>query len=68
VLLLLAAPILLLVVVPAVGYGVGAATWITWPAFGVAVERHARGIAVLSRQLTVRLGYRLIRVFSWRPP
>lgn len=63
VLVLLAAPILLLAGVPAVGYGVGAAAWILLRALGLAVDRSAQTITGISQQVTLRLGYRLVRVF-----
>ena len=62
-LVLLAAPMLLAIGVPAVGYGVGAATWIVLRAVGLAVDRHAGAIVQVRAQLTLRLGYRLARVF-----
>jgi len=62
VLVLVAAPILLLVGVPAAGYGVGATTWILLRALGVAVDHGASAIAGLSAQMTLGLGYRLARV------
>jgi hypothetical protein len=57
VLVLLAAPILLLIGVPAVGYGIAAVTWILLRAVGIAVDRYCGAIAELSRQLTLRLGF-----------
>lgn len=62
-LLLVAAPIMLLIGVPAAGYGIGAGTWIGLRAIGVAVERAA--IAVdLNRAIAIRLGYMLGRLFT----
>jgi hypothetical protein len=63
VLLVLAAPILLLMGVPAVGYGAGAGAWILLRAAGVAIERAAGMIGDASRQLGLRLGYMLGRLF-----
>lgn len=63
VLVFLAAPILLLIGAPALGYLVGAGAWILLRAAGVAVERRAAAIGDVSRELTVRLVYVLARVF-----
>jgi hypothetical protein len=63
VLVLFAAPLLLLIGVPAVGYAVGAGAWILLRAVGVLVERQAAAIGNVSRELTVRLFYALGRVF-----
>lgn len=62
VLLICAAPILLLIGVPAVGYGVGAGAWIILRAVGVGVERRASAIGDVARALTVRLLYAMGRV------
>jgi hypothetical protein len=63
VLVLVAAPILLLIGVPALGYLVGAGAWILLRAVGVVVERRASAIGNVSQELTVRLVYALGRVF-----
>jgi hypothetical protein len=63
VLVLLAAPILLLIGVPALGYLVGAGAWILLRAVGVAVERRAASIGNVSQELTVRLVFVMGRVF-----
>jgi hypothetical protein len=62
VLLVVAAPILLLIGVPAVGYLAGAGAWILLRAVGVAVDRYAEQIPDVARQITVRLAYALGRV------
>jgi hypothetical protein len=62
VLVVCAAPILLLIGVPAIGYGVGAAMWIILRAAGVGVERRASAIGDVSRELTVRLVFVIGRV------
>jgi uncharacterized membrane protein len=62
VLVLLAAPLLLLAGVPALGYAIGAATWILLRALGLAVERHASAGADLAQQLSLWMGYRVARV------
>jgi hypothetical protein len=63
VLVLVAAPILLLIGVPALGYLVGAGAWIALRAVGVVVERRAGAIGNVSQELTVRLVFVLGRVF-----
>jgi hypothetical protein len=60
--LLFAAPVLLLIGVPALGYLVGAGAWIALRAVGVVVERRAAAIGDVSRELTVRLFFVLGRV------
>jgi hypothetical protein len=63
VLVVVAAPILLLIGVPAVGYAVGAAAWIALRAVGVGLERYLRSTADARQQISLRLGYLLARVF-----
>lgn len=57
-----AAPILLLVGVPAVGYLIGAAAWILVRGLGVAVERYATSLTHVVRQASLRIAYRMARV------
>jgi len=63
VLVVLAAPIMLLIGVSATGYLAGAAAWIVLRVVGVAVERFAAASADQRLQLTLRLGYMLGRLF-----
>jgi hypothetical protein len=63
VLVVVAAPILLLIGVPAVGYGAGAGAWILLRAVGVGVERAARSLSDARGEITLRLGYMLGRIF-----
>jgi hypothetical protein len=63
VVLLVAAPITLLIGVPAVGYLVGAGVWIALRAVGVAVERAAGAAVDPQRAVGLRLGYLLGRLF-----
>jgi len=63
VLVVIAAPILLLIGVPAVGYLVGAAAWILLRAVGVGVDRYAGSVDEQSREVTLRLVYLLGRLF-----
>jgi hypothetical protein len=64
VLVVLGAPLLFLVGVPALGYAIGAASWIVLRAVGVAVDRHASAGANLLQQLSLRIEYRLVRVLA----
>lgn len=61
-LILVAAPILLLIGASVVGYAAGAGVWIALRVAGVAVERVA-ATADARQQISLRLGYLLARVF-----
>jgi hypothetical protein len=63
VLLLVAAPILLLIGVPAVGYCAGAGAWIVLRAAGEAVDRYAPAVGNRSQELTLRVVFMLCRIF-----
>ena len=63
VLVVVAAPILLLIGVPAVGYGVGAGAWIALRAAGVGIDRYLAGATDPRREISLRLGYLIARVF-----
>lgn len=63
VLVLLAAPILLLIGVPALGYGIGAGAWLVLRVVGVAVEHAATATSDARTQIAVRLAYMLARIF-----
>jgi hypothetical protein len=63
VLLVLAAPIMLLIGVPAMGYCVAAGVWIALRAVGIGVERLARRVDA-RREVGLRLGYMLGRLFA----
>ena len=62
VLVLLGAPIMLLIGVPAVGYGAGAGAWIALRAVGVGVEK-AADAAEPRTQISLRMAYMLGRLF-----
>jgi hypothetical protein len=62
VLVVLAAPIMLLIGVPALGYGIGAGAWLVLRAAGVGVERAAAGREARS-QVSLRMAYMLGRLF-----
>jgi hypothetical protein len=64
VLVVLAAPILLLMGVPVSGYGIGAGVWIALRLLGVGVERYASATPDANRQIGVRMGYMLGRLFT----
>jgi len=63
VLLVVAAPIMLLIGVPASGYGIGAGAWIVLRAVGVAVDRYTAGVSEFNRTIGIRLAYMLGRLF-----
>jgi hypothetical protein len=63
VVLVVAAPIMLLIGVPAVGYLVGAGVWIALRAVGVAVERAVAATDDPRREASLRLAYLLGRLF-----
>jgi hypothetical protein len=63
VLLVVAAPIMLLIGVPASGYLIAAGAWIVLRAVGIAVDRVAGGIPEAPQQIGLRLGYMLGRLF-----
>jgi hypothetical protein len=59
----LATPIMLLIGVPAVGYLVGGGVWILLRAVGVGVDRAVVALHDPRREVTLRLGYLLGRLF-----
>ena len=63
VVLVVAAPIMLLIGVPAAGYALGAGVWIVLRVVGIAVER-AAGSDPPIQQISIRLGYLLGRLFA----
>jgi hypothetical protein len=63
VLILVAAPILLLIGVSAVGYAAGGGAWIALRLVGVGLERYLRASTDMRRQISLRLAYLLARVF-----
>ena len=63
VLIVVAAPIMLLIGVSAAGYLAGAAAWIVLRAVGVGVEHAAESTTDAGRQIGLRLGYMLARLF-----
>ena len=63
VLLVVAAPIMLLIGVPAVGYLVGAGAWILLRVVGIGVDRLAASIGDPNREITLRLAYLIGRLF-----
>jgi hypothetical protein len=63
VILVVAAPIMLLIGVPAGGYAIGAGVWIAVRAAGIAVDRFAAA-SDARRQIGIRMGYMLGRLFA----
>jgi hypothetical protein len=64
VLIVVAAPIMLLIGVSAEGYLIGAGAWIGLRAAGVAVERAAAATTDMNRQIAIRLGFLMGRLFA----
>jgi hypothetical protein len=62
-LLVVAAPIMLLIGVPAAGYLVGAGAWIVLRAAGVAIDRVIPSLRDPRSEITLRLAYLLGRLF-----
>src|SRR5205807_6740147 len=60
-LVIVAAPIMLLIGVPALGYAVGGGAWLALRAVGVGVERAADAAEDARTQIGLRLGYMLGR-------
>jgi hypothetical protein len=64
VLLVLAAPILLLIGVPAVGYGVAAGVWLALRVVEIGVNRYAAALGDQKWELIARqLAYPMVRIF-----
>ena len=64
VLVVVAAPIMLLIGVPALGYAIGGGAWLALRVVGVAVERAANAAQDQRSQIGLRLGYMLGRLFA----
>jgi hypothetical protein len=63
VVIVVAAPILLLIGVPALGYAAGAGTWIVLRAVGAVIDHQAAGMSDKNAEVVVRLGYLMGRLF-----
>ena len=63
VLVVVAAPIMLLIGVPALGYCLGAGAWIVLRAIGVGAERMAAAATDASRQIMIRMSFMFTRLF-----
>ena len=63
VVLIVAAPIMLLIGVPAVGYLAGAGVWIALRAVGVAIDRVVPSLGDPRREVTLRLAFLMGRLF-----
>jgi hypothetical protein len=64
VLVVVAAPIMLLIGVSTAGYCIAGGAWIALRVLGVGVERYAAGTPDANRQIGVRMGYMLGRLFT----
>jgi hypothetical protein len=64
VLIAVAAPIMILIGVPAAAYLIAAGAWVLLRLVGIAVERYAITTTDTNRQIGVRMGYMLGRLFS----
>jgi hypothetical protein len=64
ILLVVAAPIMILIGVPASGYLIGAGAWIILRAIGVAVDRMATDSTAPNTAIGLRLGFMLGRLFA----
>lgn len=63
VLIVVAAPIMVLIGVPAAGYLIGAGAWIALRAVGVGAERAATSTSDSGRQITIRMAFMMSRLF-----
>ncbi len=63
-LVVIAAPIMLLIGVPALGYVVGGGAWIALRVVGVGAERMALAAPDASRQITIRMALMFARLFG----
>lgn len=63
VVLVVATPVMLLIGVPALGYCVGAGAWLVLRAVGVGVDRLAGASSDPRREVGLRLGYLMARLF-----
>jgi hypothetical protein len=64
VVLVVAAPVMIAIGVPADGYGIAAGAWIALRAVGVGVERAADSMHDQRSEISLRLGYMLGRLFT----
>ncbi len=64
IILVAAAPIMILIGVPATGYLIGAGAWIVLRLIGIGVERAASETTDANRAIGLRLGYMLGRLFA----
>lgn len=62
--LVVAAPIMILIGVPAAAYGISVGAWIALRALGVAVDRATATEGLDQRAITIRLVFMLCRLFA----
>jgi len=63
ILIAVAAPILLLIGVPASGYGIASGVWLALRVLGIAMDRYGATIGDPRRELTIRLAFTMTRIF-----
>jgi phosphotransferase system glucose/maltose/N-acetylglucosamine-specific IIC component len=63
VLIVVAAPIMLLIGVSASGYGIGAGAWLLLRVAGVLIERAVAGASDARTQISLRMAYMMSRLF-----
>jgi hypothetical protein len=63
ILLVVAAPILLLIGVPASGYAIAGGVWLVLRVIEIAMERYAGATTDTRREITLRLAFTMTRVF-----
>ena len=63
ILIVVAAPILLLIGVPAGAYGIASGVWLVMRVIGIAMERYASTLGDARRELTLRLVFTMTRIF-----
>ena len=63
VVVVVATPVMLLIGIPVLGYCIGAGAWLTLRAVGVGIDRAATASGDPRREVGLRLGYLLARLF-----
>jgi hypothetical protein len=64
ILIIVAAPILLLIGVPVSGYAAGGGVWLALRVVGMAMESYAKAMTDPRRELTLRLAFTMARIFA----
>lgn len=63
ILIIVAAPILLLIGVPVSGYAAGGGVWLALRVVGMGMESYAKSMTDPRRELTLRLAFTMARIF-----